>query len=64
MILDDDITLSLMLKTWLTKKEYVVQTAISVASAKKELEQFQPELVISDMRLPDDSGLAFLKWAK
>jgi two-component system response regulator HydG len=53
-----------MLKTWLTKKEYVVQTAISVASAKKELEQFQPELVISDMRLPDDSGLAFLKWAK
>lgn len=53
-----------MLKTWLTKKEYTVQTAISVSSAKKELEQFNPDLVISDLRLPDDSGLSFLKWAK
>jgi two-component system response regulator HydG len=64
LILDDDITLGLMLKTWLTKKEYTVQTAISVATAKKELEQFKPDLVISDIRLPDDSGLFFLKWTK
>ncbi|MDR0545988.1 MAG: sigma-54 dependent transcriptional regulator [Dysgonamonadaceae bacterium] len=64
LILDDDITLSLMLKTWLTKKDYTVQTAISVATAKKEMEQFNPELVISDLRLPDDSGISFLKWAK
>ncbi|GHU70196.1 sigma-54-dependent Fis family transcriptional regulator [Bacteroidia bacterium] len=64
LILDDDITLSLMLKTWLTKKDYTVQTAITVAAAKKEMEQFNPELVISDLRLPDDSGISFLKWAK
>ncbi|MDR1682609.1 MAG: sigma-54 dependent transcriptional regulator [Candidatus Symbiothrix sp.] len=63
LILDDDITLGLMLKTWLTKKDYTVQTAISVAAAKKEMEQFNPELVISDLRLPDDSGISFLKWA-
>jgi len=64
LILDDDITLSLMLKTWLTKKDFNVQTAITVAAAKKETEQFNPELIISDLRLPDDSGISFLKWAK
>ncbi|MDR0542445.1 MAG: sigma-54 dependent transcriptional regulator [Dysgonamonadaceae bacterium] len=64
LILDDDLTLSLMLKTWLGKKGYEIQTAIHVAAAKKELEQFGPALVISDLRLPDDNGLSFLKWAK
>ncbi|GHT73395.1 sigma-54-dependent Fis family transcriptional regulator [Bacteroidia bacterium] len=64
LILDDDITLGLMLKTWLTKKDFIVHTAISVANAKKETEQFQPDLVISDLRLPDDSGISFLKWMK
>ncbi|MDR1526943.1 MAG: sigma-54 dependent transcriptional regulator [Dysgonamonadaceae bacterium] len=64
LILDDDLTLSLMLKTWLSKKGYEIQTAINVSAAKKGLEQFVPDLVISDLRLPDDSGLSFLKWAK
>lgn len=53
-----------MLKTWLTKKNYVVQTAIDVAEAKKEVERFKPDLVISDLRLPDESGISFLKWVK
>ncbi|MDR2804887.1 MAG: sigma-54 dependent transcriptional regulator [Dysgonamonadaceae bacterium] len=64
LILDDDVTLSLMLKTWLSKKGYDIQTAINVASAKKELEVFRPALIISDLRLPDDNGLSLLKWAK
>ncbi|MCL1937911.1 MAG: sigma-54 dependent transcriptional regulator [Candidatus Azobacteroides sp.] len=64
LILDDDITLGLMLKTWLSKKNYVVQTVINVAAAKKEMELFKPELVISDLRLPDENGISFLKWAK
>jgi two-component system response regulator HydG len=64
LILDDDVTLGLMLKTWLGKREYVVHTAIRVADAKKELERFKPDLVLSDLRLPDDSGISFLKWTK
>ncbi|MCC8146853.1 MAG: sigma-54 dependent transcriptional regulator, partial [Bacteroidales bacterium] len=64
LILDDDITFSLMLKTWLTKKDFIVHTAISVASAKKEVEQSRPDLIISDIRLPDDNGISFLKWTK
>jgi two-component system response regulator HydG len=53
-----------MLKTWLGKKGYEIQTAINVATAKKILERFSPALIISDLRLPDDSGLSFLKWTR
>jgi two-component system response regulator HydG len=64
LVIDDDITLCLMLKTWLTKKGFNVNTAISVSDAKKETFLFKPELVISDLRLPDESGISFLKWMK
>jgi two-component system response regulator HydG len=64
LILDDDLTLSLMLKTWLSKKGYDIQTAINVLTAKREMESFDPDVVISDLRLPDDTGLSFLKWVK
>ena len=64
LIIDDDLTLGLMLKTWLTKKGFNVETAISVSDAKKRISQFKAELIISDLRLPDDSGISFLKWMK
>jgi len=64
LILDDDLTLSLMLKTWLGKHGYEVRTVVSVAKAKKELEQFDPALIISDLRLPNETGLSLLKWTK
>jgi two-component system response regulator HydG len=64
LVIDDDITLCLMLKTWLTKKGFIVSTAISISDAKKEVALFKPELIISDLRLPDESGISFLKWMK
>jgi two-component system response regulator HydG len=53
-----------MLKTWLDKKGYEIRTSASVLAAKKEIQQFAPALVLSDLRLPDDDGLSLLKWAK
>lgn len=64
LIIEDDLTLSLMLKTWLAKKGFLVRTVISVSAAKKEVKDFIPDLVLSDLRLPDDSGISFLKWMK
>ncbi|MDR0505670.1 MAG: sigma-54 dependent transcriptional regulator [Dysgonamonadaceae bacterium] len=64
LIVDDDITFCLMLKTWLAKKGFSVRTVINISDAKKEADQFKPELVISDLRLPDESGIVFLKWIK
>ncbi len=65
LIIEDDITLGLMLKTWLTKKGFNVRSVISIMDAKKQLKDgYIPELVLSDLRLPDDSGISFLKWMK
>ncbi len=65
LLIEDDITLGLMLKTWLTKKGFTVRSVISIMDAKKQLKDgYIPELVLSDLRLPDDSGISFLKWMK
>jgi len=64
LIVEDDLTLSLMLKTWLSKKGFEVRTVLNVADAKKETNASMPDLVLSDLRLPDDSGISFLKWLK
>lgn len=66
LLVDDDLTFSLMLRTWLTKKGFEVETASSAASAAKMLaESFATprrayRLVLSDLRLPDRDGLSLL----
>jgi two-component system response regulator HydG len=64
LIVEDDLTLSLMLKTWLSKKKYTVASAIDVKEAKKKLKKRLPDLVLSDLRLPDGDGISLLKWIK
>lgn len=62
LIVDDDVTFALMLRTWLTKKGFEVQTAGSVAAAREALSGGNFSLVLSDMRLPDEDGIALLQW--
>jgi two-component system response regulator HydG len=64
LIIDDVVTLGLMLKTWFSKKGFDARTAIKISDAKKEIDEIQPDLIISDLRLPDGSGLDLLKWVK
>lgn len=64
LIIEDVVTLGLMLKTWFSKKGFTVRTSINISDAKKEIEKAQPDLIISDLRLPDGSGLDLLKWVK
>ena len=64
LIIEDVATFGLMLKTWFTKKGFDVRTSLSIADAKKEIESSQPNLIISDLRLPDGNGLDLLKWTK
>ncbi|MCL1868188.1 MAG: response regulator, partial [Paludibacter sp.] len=63
-VIEDDLTLSLMLKTWLTKKNFSVVSAINIREAKRRLKKQLPDLVLLDMRLPDGDGISLLKWAK
>ena len=62
LIVDDDITFALMLRTWLSKRGFGVETASSVAAARKALGGGGFSLVLSDMRLPDEDGIALLQW--
>lgn len=64
LIVEDDITLSTMLKTWLGKKGFQVSTTSSSSAAKKLLTEQTYDLVLSDLRLPDQDGLQLLSWLR
>lgn len=62
LIVEDDVTFGIMLKTWLGKKGFVVDTVGSIGRARKALESGHFNLVLSDLRLPDGDGIHLLKW--
>ena len=65
LIVEDDLTFSLMLKTWLGKQGFGVETAGSVRAAVRLLPGRRPfALVLSDLRLPDEDGLYLLEWMR
>lgn len=64
LILEDDLTFSTMLKTWLGRKGFHVYTASSVGNACGMLEENDVDLVLSDLRLPDGDGTALLEWKR
>lgn len=62
LIVEDDITFGMMLKTWLGKKGFEVVSASNIARAKKHIETQAPDLILSDLRLPDQDGIHLLMW--
>lgn len=62
LIIEDDLTFSLMLTTWLGKKGFTASTAALVADAKRKIEGNNYDLILSDLRLPDGDGIQLLKW--
>lgn len=64
LLVEDDITFSLMMQTWLGKKGYAVECVSSVVDAKKALLKKNFDIVLSDLRLPDYDGLELLRWMR
>lgn len=64
LIIEDDITFSLMLTTWLGKKGFEVVTSTSVSDAKNRIENISLDLILSDLRLPDGDGIDLLRWIR
>lgn len=72
LIVEDDLTFSTMLRTWLGKKGFAVETASRVTAAMalfgggkgKGKDGGAFDLVLSDMRLPDNDGLRLLEWLR
>ena len=62
LIVDDDINLCVMLQKWLVKNGYDAIYASSIEDAKKMIEDGHPNLLISDLRLPDGDGIMLLHW--
>ena len=53
-----------MLKSWLVKNNYNVETTSSAQEAKQMVKDIPFDLILSDIRMPDVDGISFLNWTK
>ena len=64
LLVDDDTTFCLMLKTWLVKKGFDVSEAFSCAEGLKKIRETNYDIILTDLRLPDEDGIHLLKTVK
>lgn len=64
LIIDDNLTICLMLKSWLVKNNYTVETTSSAKEAKQMVKEYPFDMILSDIRMPDIDGISFLNWVK
>ena len=64
LIVEDDPTFSLLLKTWCQKNDYEPTAVFTIESAKKAVLGTFFDLILTDLRLPDSDGIMFLTWLK
>lgn len=57
LVVDDEENLRLVLRTMLHKSGYDVRVAVSAEDALSQLEQFVPNFVLADVRMPGMSGI-------
>lgn len=61
---DDDTTFSAMIQAYLSKNGYEVRIAGNANSALELVKSFEPNLILSDYRMPGKDGLEFLQALK
>ena len=61
LLVEDDVAINAMLKTYLEGKQYVIEQALDAEQALATLRKSNPELIILDWMLPDTSGPELLK---
>lgn len=64
LVIDDDTSFCIMLKTFLQKKGFEVTNAFNAVDAQESIRQQVFDVVLTDIRLPDSDGLEILKLAK
>ena len=64
LVVDDDSTFCLMLKTFLTRNGHEVKETFSYDEAVKAIKSTQFDVVLSDFRLPEKSGMDLLHEVK
>jgi two-component system response regulator PilR (NtrC family) len=63
LIIDDEKSLCQLLEIAFRKKGHLVETVLSGQAAKKKIESQVFDLIISDIRMPDLTGIDLLKYA-
>ena len=64
LLVDDDTTFCLMLKTWLSKRGFQVDEAFSCKEGVNKIKSNKYQVILTDLRLPDEDGIHLLKNAK
>jgi two-component system, NtrC family, response regulator HydG len=64
LVIDDDQDICLLMNRFLSKNGYQVETAISGLSGLKKLNDYKPDLLLTDFKLGDIDGAEVLKKAK
>ena len=64
LIVDDDVTFGVMLKTWFQKNSWETDLAASLERALQVSKTTQYDLILSDLRLPDGDGIMFLTYLR
>jgi two-component system response regulator HydG len=64
LIIDDDVTFGLMLKTLLEKNNYKVTSVFSPIDAKRIIQDNDFDVVFTDLRMPDVSGMELIRLIK
>ena len=61
LIVDDEVGIVDEIKDFLTEEGYQIETADTAKGGIVLIESFKPDLMIVDMKLPDDLGIVVLK---
>lgn len=60
LIVEDNLTLSHIQRSWLEQAGYEVVTTIDEPSARKQIKKTGFDLILSDVRLPEGNGIRLL----
>lgn len=64
LILDDDVLILKTITNLLVRSGYELETAKCAAEAYEKIKKTSFDLVISDIRMPEENGIAFMKRIK
>ncbi len=60
LVVDDDLDLAKEVSRFLKENNYDVKSVGTLEMARKSLAEFQPDVILLDLKLPDGSGIDFL----
>ena len=62
LIIDDEIDLCILLKNYLTRRQFQVETCYQLAKGLEQAQAFRPDIIFLDNNLPDSEGWTKAEW--